>query len=86
MGAVDVDGLTGKQWAEHVNGLDEPLDPRPTLVESDACSVVLGLHVARAESQLESATRDGGNGRRFARRLDGMAKVVVEHQCSGVQA
>src|SRR5262249_27255623 len=60
MGAVDVDGRTGKQWADHVDGLDEPVDPRRTLVESDACRVVLGLHVARAESQFESAAGDRG--------------------------
>ena len=76
MGAVDVDGLAGKQWPDHVDRLDEPVDPRATRVEPDARGVVLGFHMAGTEAELEAASGDRGDGRGLAGGSTGWRKSL----------
>ncbi|CFR89351.1 Uncharacterised protein [Mycobacterium tuberculosis] len=83
---VEVDGLRVQQRTDQVRRFDEPRHPCCPGIEGNAGGVVFGPPVSGAQSQFEAAFGEGCHTGRLSSGVHGMAKVVVEHQCAGVQS
>ena len=78
-------GRTGQQPPHDGRRLGESFDSDRRRVEPDAGFVVLGLHVSRAETELEPRVRQQTERRRLAGDDDGVAEIVVQHERADAQ-
>ena len=77
--AGERDGSSGEQPLDDLHGLGETVDTHLSVVERQPRLVVLRLHVAGTEAELESTVRQDVGGRGLAGDDHRMPEVVVQH-------
>ena len=83
---VHGDRLAVQQGAEDGDRLHQAGDPDRTLVEGQPGGVVLGLHVAGTDAQLEPAVGQQGEADGLSAHVGRMAQVVVQDQRADMRA